>query len=111
METEARQHADDSIRGGLGPQQVVQISDSGVKWIVGLMLSFIVIVAVSMLGIGYAIVEANEARDAARIASADARAQWQAVVRLQASLVARGVALPEADPLFNSAPPKPRGQQ
>jgi hypothetical protein len=104
------QHADDSIHGGLGSQQIVQITDSGIRVVVGLLITFIVVVALFGIGLGYAIVQADAAMFQAKVAASESQAQTRAVIRLQASLVARGISLEEADPLIN-APPKHRGTQ
>lgn len=76
---------------------------------------------VAILAFDRAVTADNAARDAirkadaaifqARTAASESQAQTRAVIRLQASLVARGIAIPEADPTFNGNTPTLRRPQ
>lgn len=49
------QHADDSIHGGTGSQAIVQITDSGVKWIVAMQAVTVLVIALACVAVGYSI--------------------------------------------------------
>lgn len=116
METDRpSQHADDSTRANAatgGAAVVIQIPADSIRnfwWIIALL---VLCFGLSMLGTGYAITMAWVVADKSSQEATEFRLHEQAVIRMQASMIARGMGT--GDPLIDnepqSPPLKPRGQ-
>jgi hypothetical protein len=101
------------VATGAGSNSSASITGNLTPWALALLAGM-----VAVLAFDRAVTSDNNARDAitkaeaaafqAKVAASESQAQTRALIRLQASLVARGISLEEADPLIN-APPKQRG--
>ena len=94
-----------------GAAVVVQLPAESIRnwwWIVALL---ILALTLSAFGTGYALTTAWEVGRQSEKQATEFRLLQQAVIRMQASLIARG--LPTGDPLVDNEPqsPKPRGTQ